>query len=501
MAVVASSPRLSSTSLETPRLAHFLAVGLIAGAVIALQIAVMRIIAVGSWAHFGSLVVSLAMLGFSLSSVVIFVGKDWFGQHWRGAACTALLLLGPFAVASNLVAQTLPFNAIFLVSDPAQKWRLMANFLLYLLPFLAGAFFLGIVFLKSRTAFSRVYFADLTGSGLAGLVVLISLYFFAPEHIIAVPLVLWAVGAVLWFSAFQAWKSVVAVAVVAALSLAGYVLLPGILGVPNIAVSQYKGVAYARNFPDGKRIYRSISPFGDLQVYASSYMHFAPGLSDNAAFGLPEIPANTYVGMYRDGDYDLAGFAVGAAERSRLLPRGDVAEGDVILGLASSGVHSNGFSLVRRIVELSGLGWASEAPFQPDATLGEALLTPTRIYVKPLLAAIRACDGIKALAHITGGGFPDNIPRVLPDTLSAEIDLDAITVPPVFSWLAKTGGVEAKEMLRTFNCGIGMIAVVTPDKAAEAEAVLAAEGEQVVRLGRMVARQHEGVTYKGRLAL
>ncbi len=138
---------------------------------------------------------------------------------------------------------------------------------------------------------------------------------------------------------------------------------------------------------------------------------------------------------------------------------------------------------------------------QPDATLGEALLTPTRIYVKPLLAAIRACDGIKALAHITGGGFPDNIPRVLPDTLSAEIDLDAITVPPVFSWLAKTGGVEAKEMLRTFNCGIGMIAVVTPDKAAEAEAVLAAEGEQVVRLGRMVARQHEGVTYKGRLAL
>ncbi len=206
-------------------------------------------------------------------------------------------------------------------------------------------------------------------------------------------------------------------------------------------------------------------------------------------------------GMYRDGDYDLAGFAVGAAERSRLLPRGDVAEGDVILGLASSGVHSNGFSLVRRIVELSGLGWASEAPFQPDATLGEALLTPTRIYVKPLLAAIRACDGIKALAHITGGGFPDNIPRVLPDTLSAEIDLDAITVPPVFSWLAKTGGVEAKEMLRTFNCGIGMIAVVTPDKAAEAEAVLAAEGEQVVRLGRMVARQHEGVTYKGRLAL
>ena len=117
-------------------------------------------------------------------------------------------------------------------------------------------------------------------------------------------------------------------------------------------------------------------------------------------------------GMYRDGDYDLAGFAVGAAERNQLLPSGDIAEGDVILGLASSGVHSNGFSLVRRIVELSGLGWDADAPFKTGTTLGEALLTPTRIYVKPLLAAIRETNAIKALAHITGGGFPDNIPRV-----------------------------------------------------------------------------------------
>ena len=206
-------------------------------------------------------------------------------------------------------------------------------------------------------------------------------------------------------------------------------------------------------------------------------------------------------GMYRDGDYDLAGFAVGAAERDRLLPRGDVADGDVILGLASSGVHSNGFSLVRRIVELSGLGWKSEAPFQPGATLGEALLTPTRIYVKPLLAAIRASDGIKALAHITGGGFPDNIPRVLPEGLAAEIDLASISVPAVFSWLAKTGSVEPNEMLRTFNCGIGMIAVVKPEKAEEVVAALAAEGEKVVTLGRMVERKNDGVVYKGQLAL
>ncbi|GGA92488.1 phosphoribosylformylglycinamidine cyclo-ligase [Brucella endophytica] len=206
-------------------------------------------------------------------------------------------------------------------------------------------------------------------------------------------------------------------------------------------------------------------------------------------------------GMYRDGDYDLAGFAVGAAERNRLLPKGDIAPGDVILGLASSGVHSNGFSLVRRIVELSGLGWDADAPFAPGKTLGEALLTPTRIYVKPLLAAIRAGDGIKALAHITGGGFPDNIPRVLPSGLAAEIDLSAIAVPPVFSWLAKTGGVERDEMLRTFNCGVGMIAVVAPEQAAEVAATLAAEGETVVTLGKMIPRDGIGVVYRGTLAL
>ena len=207
-------------------------------------------------------------------------------------------------------------------------------------------------------------------------------------------------------------------------------------------------------------------------------------------------------GMYRDGDYDLAGFAVGAAERGQLLPAGDLEAGDVILGLGSSGVHSNGFSLVRRIVELSGLSWQDAAPFTDDKTLGEALLTPTRIYVKSLLSAIRSTGAIKALAHITGGGFPDNIPRVLPETLAAEINLSAITVPAVFSWLAKTGGVEAREMLRTFNCGIGMIAVVAADKAELVTQALIAEGETVVTLGRMIARDDaEGVVYQGTLAL
>lgn len=206
-------------------------------------------------------------------------------------------------------------------------------------------------------------------------------------------------------------------------------------------------------------------------------------------------------GMYRDGDYDLAGFAVGAAERGQLLPSGDIAEGDVILGLASSGVHSNGFSLVRRIVELSGLGWKDPAPFKADTTLGAALLTPTRIYVKPLLAAIKATGAIKALAHITGGGFPDNIPRVLPAHLAAQIDLSAISVPPVFSWLAATGGVERDEMLRTFNCGIGMIVVVAAENADTVLEALKAEGETAVRLGRMVARADTGVIYEGTLKL
>jgi phosphoribosylformylglycinamidine cyclo-ligase len=206
-------------------------------------------------------------------------------------------------------------------------------------------------------------------------------------------------------------------------------------------------------------------------------------------------------GMYRDGDYDLAGFAVGAAERNQLLPSGDIAEGDVILGLASSGVHSNGFSLVRRIVELSGLGWDADAPFKPGTTLGQALLTPTRIYVKQLLAAIRETGAIKALAHITGGGFPDNIPRVLPKDLTASINLSAIKVPPVFSWLAKVGGVERDEMLRTFNCGIGMIAVVAPEHADAVLAALKAQGEDAVRLGTMVARADTGVVYQGNLAL
>ncbi len=143
-------------------------------------------------------------------------------------------------------------------------------------------------------------------------------------------------------------------------------------------------------------------------------------------------------GMYQADDYDLAGFAVGAVEREDVLPRSDVKPGDIVLGLASSGPHSNGYSLIRRLVALSQLNYRDEAPFTPGKTLGEALLTPTRIYVKPLLNAIRATRAIKALAHITGGGFLENIPRVLPASTVAEIDLEAVPVLPVFGWLQST---------------------------------------------------------------
>src|SRR5580704_10233750 len=180
------------------RMGLYFAVGLGAGAVIALQIDIMRVFAVGSWAHFGSLVVSLAMLGFGLTSAVMTIAKDWFSRHWRGAATVALGLFGPFAVAANLYVQQLGFNAIFIVSDPAQKWKLLQMFLAELTPFLAGAVFLGCVFLKSNRTFGRVYFADLAGSGLCGLVFLGAMYLFRPENLIAAPLALWLAAGLAW---------------------------------------------------------------------------------------------------------------------------------------------------------------------------------------------------------------------------------------------------------------------------------------------------------------
>jgi phosphoribosylformylglycinamidine cyclo-ligase len=207
-------------------------------------------------------------------------------------------------------------------------------------------------------------------------------------------------------------------------------------------------------------------------------------------------------GLYKDGDYDLAGFAVGAAERGTLLPTKDIAPGDAVIGMASSGVHSNGFSLVRKIVERSGLSYADKAPFSPILTLGGALLTPTRLYVKSCLRAIRETGAVKGLAHITGGGFTDNIPRVLPKNLGVRIDLPALTVLPVFKWLAAEGDIAELELLRTFNCGVGMIAIVKREAVQEVMDILREGGETVSLLGDVIeATGDERVVYDGHLEL
>ncbi len=204
-------------------------------------------------------------------------------------------------------------------------------------------------------------------------------------------------------------------------------------------------------------------------------------------------------GMYSNKDYDLAGFSVGAVERDGILPSKDIKVGDVLLGLASSGVHSNGFSLVRKIIEHAGLSWNDPAPFDHDKTIAEAFLEPTRIYVKSLLAAIRETGGVKAMAHITGGGFTENIPRVLPEGIGAKLNLESITPPAVFGWLSKSGGVAQSEMLRTFNCGVGMAVVASAENAENVKSILEALGESVVVLGELVEDNNNEVTYEGTL--
>jgi phosphoribosylformylglycinamidine cyclo-ligase len=207
-------------------------------------------------------------------------------------------------------------------------------------------------------------------------------------------------------------------------------------------------------------------------------------------------------GLYAKGDFDLAGFAVGAVERGAILPKTSAMKaGDVLIGVASSGVHSNGFSLVRKVVEKSGLGLEAPAPFATGKLLGEALLVPTRLYVRSCLEAIQT-GGVKGLAHITGGGITDNLPRCLPDGLDAEVDLSAIAVLPVFQWLAKTAGIAESEMLRTFNCGIGMVAVADEANAGHVIDAFQEAGDRAVRIGKLIKGDGEAkVVYRGALKL
>src|ERR1700744_6558462 len=207
-------------------------------------------------------------------------------------------------------------------------------------------------------------------------------------------------------------------------------------------------------------------------------------------------------GLYAKGDFDLAGFSVGAVERGHVLPRtAEMVPGDVLIGVASSGVHSNGYSLVRKVVEKSGLPWDAEAPFAPGVRLGEALLAPTRLYVKSALEALRV-GGVKGFAHITGGGIPENLPRALPEGLNAEVDLESWTPPAVFGWLAQQGAVPPAEMLRTFNCGIGLVAVVEEKNSGHVIEAFQQCGDKAVRLGHLIPGDGEGkVVYRGTLKL
>ena len=196
-------------------------------------------------------------------------------------------------------------------------------------------------------------------------------------------------------------------------------------------------------------------------------------------------------GMYLNGDYDLAGFAVGAVERENLVTGESIAVGDIILGLASTGLHANGFSLVRRIVSDLGLKYDQVAPFKDGSkSLGDALLTPTRIYVQSCLAAVRT-GYVKGLAHITGGGFIDNVPRILPDNLTAEIDAIGWQRPPIFKWLARTGNISDNEMVRTFNCGIGMVVIVSPDHLDKVRNILRVNGETIYQIGYICDQKTE----------
>jgi phosphoribosylaminoimidazole synthetase len=190
-------------------------------------------------------------------------------------------------------------------------------------------------------------------------------------------------------------------------------------------------------------------------------------------------------GMYAPGDYDMAGFCVGAVDRDKVLPRlGDQKPGDILIGLGSSGPHSNGYSLIRRIVERSGLSWNAEAPFEPGKSLAEALLAPTRIYVRTVLPHLKA-GRVRGLAHITGGGLIENPPRAIADGLVPRFDWNAWLMPPVFQWLQETGGVATEEMRRTFNCGVGLVLIVEPDEVADVLEGLVRAGEDAFVVGEL----------------
>lgn len=286
----------SGQTIEHLPLRDTLSLALISGAIIAYELFVMRVFANSGWSHFGSTIVSIAMLGFGVFSTALCIWKKSFKDRITAWMNVGVLSFGPAMMAANSLAQNVPFNPIFLASDANQKYYLGFYFLLYFIPFLVGAMLLGLFFVMGQKRFGKVYFANMAGSGLGGIVLFAAMTFLLPDRLYWVPLGLWAAGALLWLAG-QGRKRLVPV-------LALSVLISLFMGFTfvQINVSPYKGVSYARQFPDAREVYRNASPFGLLQVYSSSYFHFAPGLSDAATLYLEEMPEDAFLGMYIDGD-------------------------------------------------------------------------------------------------------------------------------------------------------------------------------------------------------
>ncbi|MBU1106956.1 MAG: hypothetical protein KKB51_09840 [Candidatus Riflebacteria bacterium] len=291
-----SDPETASPTPVSFTLRTGVAVGAVSASLIAYELFVMRIFSNGNWSHFGSMVISIAMFGFGLFSTILCIGKDTFTRRSELFITISLVALGPLMILANGLAQKIPFNPMFLVSDGMQRIYLLAFFLLYFLPFLAGAAFLGLAFLTWKDVFGRVYFANMAGSGFGGIVLFAAMYVIFPDSLHWVPLALWAIGGAMFFLDQKKSGSLAILALSVALS-AGLVT-----ALPQLVVSPYKGISYARNFPDAQLIAAKASPFGTMNIYASSYFHFAPGLSDNASMHLAEMPENAFYGMYIDGD-------------------------------------------------------------------------------------------------------------------------------------------------------------------------------------------------------
>ena len=369
-------------------LSFYVTVGLIAGAIIALQIGIMRIFAIGTWSHFGSFVISIAMLGFGVMSAAMCVSTPTFRKYWRPLIASALVIFGPLMLLSNSVAQSLGFNPIELIANPEQKFKLFTLFLVYFIPFLPGALFLGLVFMRGQAVFGKVYFADLTGSGLCGLVFLGGLYFVPPDWILLIPFGLWAVAVVVWFGATRAWVPLGIAAVLGAGAI--YIAASH----SRIDVNQFKGVSYARKFPDSKRIYRHYSPFGLLEGYASSFLHFAPGLSDNASVNLESMPKNAYLALYIDSD--------GPIGVMRQIPKAQQAYFEFLPMYAPYIVKKNPDVFV---VQLGGGISSNLALAAGSKSLTVAESNP---------ALLKALTGATPIAGLTGNPLKDGKVRIVP---------------------------------------------------------------------------------------